>query len=88
MTREDTHDDVCWGRDDGCDCQDDNRRRCDVCLKPTDTKELTGNPPLCEDCLADMAAQGYEPCLHCGLLCEGPLCSQECEDAERLGRVA
>ena len=80
MTREYNHDDVCRG-DDGCA---DNFRQCDVCRR---TYGLMGNPPLCEDCRAQMAAEGYEPCLHCGVLCEGPLCSQECEDAERAERM-
>ena len=80
MTREYNHDDICRG-DDGCA---DNFRQCDVC---GETYGLVGNPPLCEDCRADMAAQGYEPCLRCGVLCEGPLCSQECEDAERAERM-
>ena len=80
MTREYNHDDVCDVRD-GCA---DNFRQCDVC---GETHGLVGNPPLCEDCRADMAAQGYEPCFHCGVLCEGPLCSRECEDAERAERM-
>ena len=83
MTREYNHDDVCRGTADGCDCSV-TYRRCDVCGR---TYGLMGTPPLCEGCRAQMAAEGYEPCLHCGVLCEGPLCSRECEDVERAERM-